>query len=156
SLAVFGWLVATIFVSAILALFADKAAVPQARSSRAAWASLSRWFSVYINHSRSRAAWPSIVNAAVISLLAILTYGMLMLAFVVLGYPAQVKPPHSWLGQGSPFDQFVVTQAVTYQLSHTALEFAGAVFLIGLILRPSFVLPAGIMAVSVMNATSIS
>lgn len=156
SLAVLGWLAATIFMSALLALFADKTAAPRGQYTQSAWASLSRWFSVYINQSRSRAAWPSIVNAAVISLLATCTYAMLMLAFVVMRYAAQVKSPHNWLGPGSPFDQFVVAEAVKYQLSHTALEFTGAVFLIGLILRPPFVLPAGIMAVGVVNAASIS
>ena len=156
SLAVFGWLIATLFISAMLALFADKTALPRPQSTRSAWASLSRWFAVYLNQSQSRAAWPSIVNAALISLLATAAYWILMLAFIVLRYAAQVKTSISWLGEGSPFDQFVVAEAVKYQLSSTAMAFTGAVFLIGLLLRPPLVLPAGIMAVCAVNAASIS
>jgi hypothetical protein len=156
SLALFAWLVATLFVSAMLALFAEEAALPRPRSAQSAWAGLSRWFALYVNQGQRRAAWPSIVNATLISLLATITYCVLMLAFIVLRYAAQVKAPTSWLGEGSPFDQFVAAQAVKYQLSRTAMEFAGAVFLIGLLLRPPLVLPAGIMAVCAFNALSVS
>ena len=155
SLAVFGWLIATLTISALLALFADKAEMPRPQSPQSAWASLSRWFAIYLNRSQSRAAWPSIVNATYISLLAIVAYWTLVFAFIVLRYTAQAKTSVSWLGEGSPFDQFVVAQAVKYQLSHTAIEFAGAVFLIGLLLRPPLVLPAGIMVVCAVNAASL-
>ena len=156
SLAVFGWLVATLFVSATLALLADKTSLPRPQAPQSAWVSLSRWFALYVNQNRSRAAWPSIANAAFITLLASITYCLLMLAFIVLRYTAQVKSQSSWLGAGSPFDQFVVAQSIKYQLSHVAMEFAGAVFLIGLLLRPPLVLPAGVMAVCGVNAASIS
>ena len=154
TLAVFGWLIATLAVSALLALFADKTASPRPQSPQSAWLSLSRWFAIYLNRSQSRAAWPSIVNAAFVSLLATATYWILILAFIVLRYAAQVKTSISWLGQGSPFDQFVVTEVAQNQLSHTAIEFAGAVFLIGLLLRPPLVLPAGIIGVCAVNAIS--
>jgi len=155
SLAVLGWLVATLFASAMLALFADRTAVPAFRHSQSAWTSLSRWFAVHINQSKSRAAWPSIANAAMISLLAVITYCMLMLALVVLRYSGQVKSSAMWLGSGSPFDHFVISEAVGYQLSQTAIDFAGAVLLIGLVLRPPLVLPAGIMIVGCVNGTSL-
>ena len=160
SLAVFAWLVVTLAVSALLALVADETAQSRRRSPgyvRASLSqSLSRWFSVYLSQSRSQAVWPSIVNAAWISLLAVVAYCLQIFALIVLRYTDEVKALDLWLGRGSPFDNFVVTEALKNQLSHTALNFAIAVFLIALLLRPPFVLPAGIIGVSVINAFSLS
>jgi hypothetical protein len=162
SLAVFGWLVATLAVSAILALFADETAQPRQRQRPAGYVraslsqSLSRWFTVYLNQSRSRAVWPSIVNAAGIAFLATVTYGMLTLALIVMRYAGEVRAQARWLGKGSPFDNLVVTEALKYQFSHTALNFAIAALLIALLLRPPFVLPAGIIAVCAINGFSLS
>src|SRR5215471_20618704 len=77
SLAVFAWLVVTLAVSALLALVADETAQSRRHSQgyvQAGLSGLSRWFSVYLSQSRSQAVWPSIVNAAWISLLAVVAY----------------------------------------------------------------------------------
>jgi hypothetical protein len=151
--ALFTWLGVTIVASAILAVAINEA---QAQSAAARInANLSRWFSVKLQQSQQRAAWPGFRDAFWIALFALFEYWVLTLTIIVLRYAQHKGSTANWLGHGSPFNQSVIEMAVRYQLSSTMVWFVFVVLLIAFILKPPAVLPVGILAVCAVNSLSI-
>jgi hypothetical protein len=94
--------------------------------------------------------WTTVTRAFWAAALAAAAYYAFALAVITFRFLA--AGGGSWLGQGSPFDQLVVTFVSNFQASSETAAFIGGALLLALFVRSDVLLPSGIVAVAALNA----